>query len=91
MKLCDRWRYIFYCEGRLSADERETVEAHLAECAECRRDVEMMQATMTTFERGESEELPPLPRELVNAAVAHARAQFVPLLSQLNAALWAKL
>jgi hypothetical protein len=82
---------IFYCEGRLSADERETVEAHLAECCECRRDVEMMQAAMTTFERGESEDLPPLPHKLVDAAVAHARAQFVPLLAQLNAALGAQL
>lgn len=82
---------LHYCEGQLSAAEKVAVEAHLTACAECRRDIEIMQEATTAFEHQDWGDLPPLPRELVDAAVAHALAQFQPLLVQLNAALWSKM
>ncbi len=71
-------QFVLYCEGRLPTDERAAVEAHLAVCSRCRCDVEMAQAAVAAFLRGETEDLPPLPAELVSAAIAHARAQFKP-------------
>src|SRR5262245_21148708 len=45
--MCDQELIVGYLYGELSPSERETLDRHLASCAECRKEVDGLRATRT--------------------------------------------
>ncbi|GAA1988420.1 anti-sigma factor [Nocardiopsis rhodophaea] len=70
-----------YAVDALTGEERERAERHLAECADCRRDLREFRATTTRLAHGEAEAPPERVWERLRAAVPHIR-QLPPLTAE---------
>jgi anti-sigma factor RsiW len=66
-------RYLqLYVDGRLAPDYLSSLEAHLAECAACRRELHMLETIALVYAEPEPVEVPPDLTVLIMARVARA-------------------
>lgn len=65
--------------GALDPDDRRRFEAHLAECAECRREVASFAPLPGLLSRAEGLAAEPLPSEVADRAAARARSEWAAL------------